>query len=409
MMTHGIVATTYDWRNPVTKESGRNKSNPYGKVYRGVIGELASRGWEVLEVFNQENLASRLGSEESQLELNWAFHALQRLDPNLVFHDPDSFYSQTWKVSEEANIFHEDAIKCKRVTELRKTVQKKLYLNCKGRVERVFSPGGNWDDETSSKDIFYNVATHLGVPVPKTVILPNANNFPIGTTYMGLSELLTGSPCGSIFLKAVQSSGGKDVYLIDSPKGFADFKTQAQDKKGNFVAQEAIPLPSNTPYSIRVVNWGGFVLGAALLINLENEYVSNAYQGGEVVLDLGLSQNDARVNLDWMKELSEPQLGSICAITDHCGIDFDRRLLPEEVSSYSQVIGDHPSNALLRGNDFMYDEKGTPLAIESNYHPGPPGTGMFSGISGLPKQDAKTEIKMAIESIVAAIESEQTN
>lgn len=184
---------------------------------------------------------------------------------------------------------------------------------------------------------------------------------------------MTGSSRGEIIIKAVQSSGGRDIFPLKTNGDAINIYESNKDEDTNYVAQPLLSLPAGLPYSIRTVTWGGKVLGAALLMNPTSKIVSNSHHGGAIPFSLGLPGNNPHT--DGMSELNQiwhSDRRKFFDTAEHCGIDLKKRVLPNEVYLLSEKISAYPSNALLQGNDFMFDQAGKPLAIESNFHPGPP-------------------------------------
>ncbi|MBI2143000.1 hypothetical protein HYU20_01510 [Candidatus Woesearchaeota archaeon] len=423
-----LVVTTYDHTAPVSKSDAFEGTNTYGRLYAKVLELLVKKGWTVKScpVWSLEDAGSndleevRLAAEETAVRIS-------RMRPSFVFHEPEIFQHQLRHFLKARHPEGDEESTSRTSSLITSTFHSRLYERLKGRVERIGSPCISLSlsgQDIGDKGVFYEVAQRLGVPVPKTKVIPIIDDsswdpevlsqqltgadkdlafqYFWWRNYGRLAQHLTGKPDGEIIIKLCQESGGKHVYLIRS-QGDLEAFIQKERTDGNFaVAQERIALPSGWPYSIRVVTWQGKPVGAALLVNSSDGYRSNAKQGGFAV-DLALAGYKPRTDTLLMSHLQPEEMGKLEDIAALCGIDLKARRLPSEVEELARLIGRYPSDALLRGHDFMYNMEGAPVALESNPHPGPPGTGMFSALAGMPKQSTKKEIAMGARLIAYAI------
>ncbi len=397
MVYKGRVLTTHHWKAPVYKSDVITDNNPYGNVYRNLLEGLEERGWVIERAFNPNSLARVAGNERAEDDFIHRQSAALPRDVGMVIHDPYTFYHQLWHAIRDSGRLPDGNLHIA-TRKARAKVHEALYRAFGGRVERTWSHTKAWDDETSSKDRFFRFADSVGIPVPDTILLGETDESWLN--YETLSDYLTGSPDGKIVLKKIESSGGKDIYPITSQKDFDQFRKAAGDMRG-YVAQRSLQLPTGHPYSIRVVTWGDRILGAALLVNMNHPYCSNSKQGG-LAFNLAVNGEKPRTGRRKLEGLDFQEIDAVNGIFDWCGINIDRRVLPEDLDLYANFIGDNSTNSLLRGHDFMYDDHRKPVAIESNYHPGPPGTGMFSDITGEDGKDFDKEVEIASRLILEA-------
>ncbi|MFC2143164.1 RimK family alpha-L-glutamate ligase [Candidatus Aenigmatarchaeota archaeon] len=404
MVRNRLVMTTWDWRSPVRKSPlyKKNSTNPYGPVYTRVVSHLERDGWTVEPMFTHPDLVRLADSPDYQKQfLEESVRATRERQPGLVLHDNYSAYHQLWFKNRDRYPGKGGRQLNEQTNGMSSEIRRQLFHGFRGNVERVFSMGNRaWDDEVSSKDRFYYAARRLGIPTPETIVLSDIDYRRLD--YKTLARSLTGSPRGRIILKLVNSSGGKGIYPVASRGEFAHFLKHEGDNAEFSVAQRDIDLPTPWPYSIRVVTWADKILGGILLINKEHPYCSNSHQGA-LAFDLALSGQNPRTDTRVLDALGPGEEDIVRRTARYCDIDIEERVLPPEVEQTAIKIGRFGSNALLRGNDFMYDRDGTPLAIESNMHPGPPGTGMFADTKGVNTKDEKTEARFAAQMIYDAI------
>ncbi len=400
-----LIATTYNWKATAWDGKYSKLKNPYAIVYTWIIWNLLSKWWKVEQVRTAQQRADNMWSEQAIGDEAIALHdRLVALDPDIVFHDPDNFDLEN-RTTAENQFTHMSASTFDRlIAQMTRDSHEAIFMATKWRVERVYSLNDRWPDEISHKDAFSIVAPTIGVPTPKTRVLKDLS--PLRSPFK-TSELrcaLTGSSRGDIIVKAVLSSGWKDIFPLRNNWDAININQNNNAVNTNYVAQPLLPLPANLPYSIRTVTWGGRVLWATLLMNPTSKIVSNSHHGWAISFDLSLPGNSPRTDgMSKLDQIWHSDRGNFFATAEHCGINLERRVLPDDVFLYSEMISAHPSNALLRGNDFMFDAHWTPLAIESNYHPGPPWTWMWNDIEWSPASGEKLEIKIAIRLIVQAI------
>ncbi len=398
-MGQGIIFTTWDWTKPqYTSKYWEKTTNPYGQVYSRVIQGLGRRGWKVQNIFQHPRFKSKQLSLSEEKSLLQTLLRIARNQPTFVFHDHLSFFHQNCQTREKNG---KNGSSIQETSELECLLQEDLFWQFRGRVEFVHPTNKvSWDGEVCVKDQFYRIAQSLNIPVPETLVIKDTSSPDV--KYRHLARHLTGSDNGEIMLKAVESAGGEGVYKAGSQDDLFYFNSQV-GKHCCAVAQRKLPLPNQWPYSIRVVAWQDHVIGAALLVNPNHAYRSNARQGGSFTFDLALPGANPRRNLQSLHGVKQSDRNTLFDIAKWCSIDLSERVIPEEIFYYTQLFGQYESNALLKGLDFMYDRGNKPLAIEANMHPGPPGTGMFSAINGEKGVAEEREIRLATTSILNAI------
>lgn len=396
-----LIATTYNWKATAWDGKYSKANNPYANVYAWVIGTLLSKWWKVEQVRTAEQRVNNMRGEQAIGTEALVLHdKLVSLDPDIVFHDPNNFDLQNRTTAWNQFTNMSDGTFKRLIAQVNRDSHEAIFMATRWRVERVHSLNGRWQDEISHKDAFSTVAPLIWVPTPKTKVLPDLSPLKREYSTWELRRELTGRRDGDIIIKAVQSSGWKDIFPLKNNGDAMGIFQDNKSKDTNYVAQPLIPLPAGIPYSIRTVTWGWTVLWAALLMNPTSKIVSNSHHGWAVPFDLALP--DQKPRTDGIHELNGDRK-KYFDTAEHCGIDLSRRFLPDEVHLLSEMISKHPSNALLRGNDFMFDADWKPLAIESNFHPGPPWTAMWNVIDGNPASGEKLEVKIAIKLIVDAI------
>ena len=400
-----LIATTYNWKATTWDWKYSKANNPYANVYAWVIGTLLSKWWKVEQVRTAEQRVNNMRGEQAIGTEALVLHdKLVSLEPDIVFHDPNNFDLQNRTTAWNQFTNMSEGTFQRHIAQVNRDSHEAIFMATRWRVERVHSLNGRWQDEISHKDAFSRIAPTIGIPTPKTKILPDLSALKSAHKTGELRRELTGSPQGDIIVKAVESSGWRDIFPL---KNNWDAVSIVQDNKGkatNFVAQQLLPLPADLPYSIRTVTWGWKVLGAVFLMNPTSKVVSNSHHWGAIPFDLALPWDSPRKDgINKLDSIWHSDRGRFFHTAEHCGIDLERRVLPDDVFLYSEMISAHPSNALLRGNDFMFDADWKPLAIESNFHPGPPWTWMWNDINGYSDSREKIEVKVAIKLIVDAI------
>lgn len=393
----GLIMTTLGWNHPVYNSKVQAKNNPYGKVYAGVIRGLIQNGWRHQPLADMSTLLSISNSNNPSDGLNELVVAAAKNNPDLYMHDNYSGYNHLW-FGAKYTFSRENGRRWHgMVGDVLVLLREQLFNEFKGRIERVYSKGTkNWVGEISLKDQLFTFATDMGIPTPETIIFRSDWR---GLSYESLSKMLTGKTDENLMVKLIYSSGGKGVYSVSNSSDLTYF--WAKEEAGNFaVVQRKLDSPNDYPYSIRVVSWGSTPIGAALLINQNHRFCSNSHQGG-LAFDLAMPWQNPRTDISGLDSLTDLEIRKVREIGNWCGIDIDSRTLPEELSFYSEIIGSHNGSMLLRGDDYMF-EHGEGMIIESNMHPGPPGSGMFGDIHGIKAQKG-AEVKLAIDDILQAI------
>jgi glutathione synthase/RimK-type ligase-like ATP-grasp enzyme len=401
-----LIATTYNWKAISGHGKYSKPNNPYARVYAWIIRALLAKWWEVKQVRTAEQRVNSMRHEQAiSGEASVLHDKLVYLEPDLVFHDPNNFDLQNRTTA--GNHFTDISARTfqRLIAQVNRDSHEAIFMATKWRVERVYSLNSSrWQDEISHKDVFAKVAPTIGVPTPITKVLPDLSKLQSPIKTWKLRRELTGSSRGEIIVKAVNSSGGRGIFPLKTNGDAVSILQDNWSKDTNYVAQPLLPLPADLPYSIRTVTWGGKVLGAALLMNPTSKVVSNSHHGGAVPFELGLPGDNPRTGgMSKLDQIWHSERRKFFDTATYCGIDLERRALPEEVYLLSEMISRHPSNTLLRGNDFMFDERWKPLAIESNSHPGPPWTGMWNVIDDDTASGERLEINIATRLIVQAI------
>lgn len=399
-MPAGLVLTTWRQRDLVTRSKIREYGNPYAQVYAGVIQGLADHGWEVKPILDQSYVISSRDPTEIMDFIDSRIDTVRKLSPNLVMHDNYSCYHQLWYTGRDINPFEEQQNLHARVSEMMGIIQESLFQNFKGSVDSVRSSTyESWNEEISLKHRLFEFAKDVGIPTPDTMIFSDDWS---SLKYNQLAEWITGSPQGNLMVKLIYSSGGEGVYPVSNQEELAEFRKKAGTQKDFAVVQRKLELPSEWPYSIRVVAWGETVMGAKLIVNGNHPFCSNTYMGG-ISFDLALPGQESRTDMSALSGLTEHEINIVRDTAEHCGIDLENRMLPVEMNYYSELVGLHDANFLLRGDDYMVDSDSATMLIESNTRPGPPGTGMFATMHGLKKRGARLDTKIAIQDILKAI------
>lgn len=394
----GLVITTLGWDHPVYNSKVQTKSNPYGKVYTGVIKGLIQNGWRHQPLAKMSTLLSISGSSNPSDGLRELVAAAAKNDPDLYMHDNYSGYNHLWFGAKYTFSRENGRRWHAMVDDTLVSLREQLFNEFRGRIERVHSKGtNNWLGEISLKDQLFAFADNIGMPTPETMVFRGDWQ---GLTYGSLSKMLTGISDGDLMVKLIYSSGGKGVYSVSNSGDLAYFWAKENTRGDYAVVQRKLDSPNDLPYSIRVVSWGEIPIGSVLLINQNHKFCSNSHQGG-LAFDLAMPWQNPRTDMAELDGLTDLEVKKIHEIGEWCGIDINSRSLPEELSVYSEIIGSHNGSMLLRGDDYMF-EHGKGMIIESNMHPGPPGSGMFGNIRGI-KAKKRAEIKLAIDDILEAI------
>ena len=397
-MGRELVLTTWDWQRPqYTSKYWEKTTNPYGRVYSKVIESLNRTGWEVKNIFDHPRFKGKTLSFNAEKELLKTLLRVSRNQPAIVFHDHYSFFHQNCEARELSG---KNGVSEEETKELESILQEDLFWHFRGKVEFVYPLNkASWKGALCYKDQFYLVAQSLNIPVPETRIIKNVQDPSVNFSF--LNSQLNKSSDGEIMIKLVESSGGDGVYKVGSQDEFSEVGNTIGKKC--VVAQRRLPIPNKWPYSIRVLAWQDKVLGAALLVNPNHEYKSNAHQGGSFTFDLAMPGTSPKRCLQSLHGVKQESRDMLFDIANWCSIDLASRVLPEDLFVYTQKFGRYESNALLKGFDFMFDKGKTPLAIEANMHPGPPGTGMYGALNGERGVAEEREVRYAVKSILNAI------
>lgn len=350
-------------------------ASAYGQVYRGSAEILQKRaGARVRSFFTSPRFLFR-----EQAYLDEELTGLTDFNPHVVFCDPNVLVTSQVEPEEQG-------------------FESVLLKTTRGKLERTILPA---EGEITIKDGFYRFCIAQGIPTPKTVLLRDFSWQDI--SHEVIARMFGRYERALLIYKHIYGASGKDVFRVSKERQLLELMSERDFKK--FIVQERIPV-GPIPFSMRIVTFAGEIIGGALLANPSHHLCSNAHQGG-IAFDLALPEEEKGREF-FPEKICKPYLGNpnFWNIFRQAGIDpFDRRI-PNTIASYSRTMGMYPGNSLLRGTDFIFEEAGSSYALESNAHPGPPGTGMWQSITGKKlngKSKIDQEIEIASELIARAI------
>jgi hypothetical protein len=216
------------------------------------------------------------------------------------------------------------------------------------------------------KEGFVRQMRKHGLPHPKSILRDEVGDE--NWNYEYLRKQLAPEN-GHFLIKDISLQKSRGITMVESPDQMLYWPNVR-------VAQQFLKSQSPIPGSLRITTFSDKIMGALLVHNFDNNYLSNA-----IFSDL------LTLNVDNGSKLTYKKNSYLINIFHYFGINPDLTIR-EDIIELAKKVAGITSQSLVRGIDVIFDEQARPYFIEAQTGPGNPSQSSYPLMCGLkPKKN----------------------